>query len=89
VVKVVRLIDHQHDRPLALSHQVAKVALAPLGLLGDLHLGAVAGREVIEQRLDERRQRRAPLVARQRLRDRDRGRACQLVLDAPQEVRLA
>ncbi len=43
VVEIVRFVDHEYDRAPALLHQIAKVALATLGLLGDLHLGAVAG----------------------------------------------
>src|SRR3546814_3081553 len=39
VVQVMRLVDHQYDRALALAHDVAQVALAALGLLGNLHLG--------------------------------------------------
>src|SRR3546814_1930471 len=38
VVQVMRLVDHQYDRSLALAHAVAQVALAALGLLGNLHL---------------------------------------------------
>src|SRR3546814_6360888 len=42
----MRLVDHQYDRALALAHDVAQVALAALGLLGNLHLGTVTGREI-------------------------------------------
>src|SRR3546814_6224041 len=67
VVQVMRLVDHQYDRALALAHDVAQVALAALGLLGNLHLGTVTGREIVEQRLDQRGQRGAALVDRKRL----------------------
>src|SRR3546814_13953429 len=83
------LVDHQYDRALALAHDVAQVALAALGLLGNLHLGTVTGREIVEQRLDQRGQRGAVLVDRKRLGDGDLARPGQLVLDAAQPVRLA
>src|SRR3546814_834719 len=89
VVQVMRLVDHQYDRALALAHDVAQVALAALGLLGNLHLGTVTGREIVEQRLDQRGQRGAALVDRKRLGDGDLARPGQLVLDAAQQVRLA
>jgi hypothetical protein len=66
---------------------VAQVAFAALGLLGDLHLGTVAGRQVVEQRLDQRRQRGAALVNRERLGDGDLAGPDQFVLDAAQEMR--
>src|SRR3546814_5205474 len=85
----MRLVDHQYARALALAHDVAQVALAALGLLGNLHLGTVTGREIVEQRLDQRGQRGAALVDRKRLGDGDLARPGQLVLDAAQQVRLA
>src|SRR3546814_10271253 len=83
------LVDHQYDRALALAHDVAQVALEALGLLGTLHLGTVTGREIVEQRLDQRGQRGAALVDRKRLGAGDLARPGQLVLDAALQVRLA
>src|SRR3546814_4737145 len=89
VVQVMRLVDHPYDRALALAHDVAQVALAALGLLGNLHLGTVTGREIVEQRLEQRGQRGSALVDRKRPGDGDLARPGQLVLDAAPPVRLA
>jgi len=71
VVQLVGLVHDQHDGMFALAHEVTEFALASLRLLGDLDLGAITGRQIVKHGLDERRQRGAALVDRQRLRDRD------------------
>jgi hypothetical protein len=39
MVQLMGLVDDQHDRMLVLADEIAEFALAPFGLLGDLHLG--------------------------------------------------
>src|SRR3954469_21010650 len=65
VVQLMGLVDDQHHGMLVLAHEVAQLALTPFGLLGDLDLAAVAGRQVVEHGLDQRWQRRAALIDRQ------------------------
>ncbi|MNL41336.1 hypothetical protein D3C87_1637400 [compost metagenome] len=74
---------------LVLPHQVAQFALAAFGLLRDLDLAAVSRREVVEHRLNERRQRRAALIDRQRLGDGDLAGAVEFLLYPGQQMRLA
>lgn len=80
------LVDHEDDRPFAFFHDVAQVALPALGLLGDLDLRTIAGRQVVEQGFNERWQRSAPLVDRQRFGECDLAGFGEFGLDAAQKV---
>ena len=89
VVQLVGLVDDQHHGMLVLAHEVPQLSLAPFGLLGDLDLATVAGRQVVEHGLDQREQRRAALVDGQRLRHGDPVGPAEFLLDAGQQMRLA
>ena len=87
MVQVMRFVDHQHDRLLALAHQVAQFPLAQLALLGDLRF--LVGRQVAEQRGDQRAQRDPALLDGDRLRHDDAVLARQQLLQPAQRHRLA
>jgi hypothetical protein len=68
-MKIMGLIDKQHDRLFALANQIAQRPFAIFALGGDL--GLFLGKEIIEERGDQRRQAGAFLVDGKRFGDGD------------------
>lgn len=86
MLQVMGFIYHVNDRPLALFHQVAQIALPPFGLFWDLHLRAITRRQVVKQGFNQRWQRGTPFVGRQRFGERDLAGFGKFGFDAAQKV---